>query len=205
MLKQLLQVWRNNHGPILFVSGFLVAICMSVLWRFNLIPDIGPALRASPTLLGSRSKSLHNIVVVTVTSDDSTSEEVTLQFFSPSEIASETLTPVDTRTERLEGGTAEFLISDLPRGTFAAIAYMDANENMQLDVSEDGTPTEPFAFATTKQANDISVRAKGVFEVGMEPTFLKFDLKQPVASDAAKPSSKNATQATPTVTPSRAP
>ncbi len=187
MLKQLIQVWRNNHGPILFVSGFLVAICMSVLWRFNMIPDIGPALRASPRLMGDRTKPAPNIVVVSITSEDAPDAEITLQFFAPPEFANETLTPLETRKERLDDGIAEFLLTDLARGTFAAIAYIDANENMQLDISEEGIPTEPYAFASSKRANDASAQAKGVFEVGNEPTFIKFTIKAPLAAQAQRP------------------
>ena len=209
MLKQLIQVWRNNHGPILFVSGFLVAICMSVLWRFNLIPDIGPALRASPTLMGTRAKTVPNIVVVSITLDDSPDAEVTLQVFSPPDVASETLTPLETRTVQLDEGVAEFVMTALPQGTFAAIAYFDVNENMQLDISDEGTPTEPYAFASSKQSNDASTRAKGVFEVGTEPAFVKFNLKNPLSAEASKPppqlapptKSKAAPQTVPPVTP----
>ena len=205
MLKQLIQVWRNNHGPILFVSGFVVAICMSVLWRFNLIPDIGPALRASPTLMGNRSKPATNIVVMTVTSDELPDAEVTIQFFSPPDMLSDTLTPLEIRTERLESGLKEFVKTDLPRGTFAAIAFVDLNENMQLDINDEGLPTEPFAFATSNRTKDASTLANGVFEVGLEPTFLKFKLKNPVAGEASQPapqpaSSNPSTNTSPTNT-----
>lgn len=190
MLKQLIQVWRNNHGPILFTSGFIVAIVTSVMWRFDLIPDIRPVMRSSPTLLGNRTRTLTNIVVVSITYDENPNALVTVQFFTPSESGSDSLTPLESRSEQLEGGSKEFLVTDLARGAVAGIAYVDLNQNSQLDIDENGTANEPFAFATVKQPENAPPAARGVFEVGMEPVFVKFRLKQPNAAAGPKSDSK---------------
>ena len=192
MLKQLLQVWRNNHGPILFTSGFLVAIFMSVMWRFDLIPDIRPIMRTSPTLMGSRTRTMANIVVVSVTCEDVPNAQVTIQFFTPSETGSDSLTPLESRNEQLDGGIKEFLVTDLARGAVAGIAYIDLNGNGQLDIADDGTSMEPFAFASAKSPDGAQPAARGVFEVELEPVFVKFRLQQPdKAAEPPKPDKKS--------------
>ncbi len=191
MFNQLIQIWRNNHGPILFISGFVVAIVMSVMWRFDLIPDVRPVMRSSPTLLGSRARVPTNVVVVSVTSEETPEAMVTIQFFTPSDSGGESLSPLESRTEQLDGGVKEFLITDFTRGAVAGVAYVDLNENAQLDISEDGTPIEPFAFASAKQAEGAQPFGRGVFEVGTDPVFVKFRLKQPSnAATSAKPEPK---------------
>ena len=132
--------------------GFLVAIFMSVMWRFDLIPDIRPIMRTSPTLMGSRTRTMANIVVVTVTCEDVPNAQVTIQFFTPSETGSDSLTPLESRNEQLDGGIKEFLVTDLARGAVAGIAYIDLNGNGQLDIADDGTSMEPFAFASAKSS-----------------------------------------------------
>jgi uncharacterized protein (DUF2141 family) len=182
MLKQLIKIWRSNNGTILFAFGVVAAIFMSILWRFDMIPDIGPALRASTMIIGARqTKHVPSIVVVSITSANYPDADVIMQIFSAPDLASESTTPFETRTTTLRDGLAEFVILDLPRGTFAGFAFIDANGNGQIDLAEDGSPAEPMGYATAKQQDESKALGNGVFEVTGEPAFVKIHLLKPTA------------------------
>ncbi len=152
---------------------------MSILWRFNMIPDIGQSLRVSPILIGGRIKSAPNIVVVSITSDDLQDAEVHMQVFSSPGMVSELSTPVDTRTVTIRNGLSEFLLTSLPRGSYAGLAYVDVNTNGQIDLADDGSPAEPFGFAKVSSPAEAQSVANGVFDVSGDPTFIKIHLIRP--------------------------
>lgn len=187
MLKQLINIWRSNNGTVLFAFGVVAAIFMSFLWRFDMIPDIGPALRASTMMIGSRqTKYVPTIVVVSITADDYPDADVMMQIFSAPDLASESTTPVETRNTTLKGGLSEFVILDLLRGTFAGFAFIDSNGNGQIDLADDGSPAEPMGYVTAKSHDESKSLGNGVFEVTGEPTFVKIHLLKP-----ALPSSRS--------------
>jgi uncharacterized protein (DUF2141 family) len=179
MLKQIINIWRNNNGTLLFICGAAVVVVMSVLWRFDMIPDIGQSLRASPTVMGGRVTALPTIVVVSITSDDITTADVQMQIFTTPAIVSESLVPIETRTVTMRAGLSEFLVTGLARGAYAAIGYIDINSNGQIDLAADGSPAEPFGFAKTSSQIDSQTLANGVFEVSGEPAFVKIHLLKP--------------------------
>ena len=179
MLKQIINSWRNNNGTILFVCGLAVMIVMSILWRFDLVPDIGQSLRASPIMIGGRAATLPNIVVVSITSKDFPNTEVHMQVFSTPELVNESLSPIETRTTMMRDGLSEFLIMGLPRGIYAGLAYVDTNSNGIIDLAENGTPAEPFGFVKVSSQGESQSLANGVFEVSGDPTFVKINLTKP--------------------------
>jgi uncharacterized protein (DUF2141 family) len=179
MLKQIINIWRNNNGSFLFACGLTVVLIMSVLWRFDMIPDLGQSLRASPMLIGGRVTSLPTIVVVSITSDETVTGEVQMQIFSSPEMLSESLSPIESRVTTLRNGKSEFLIMGLARGAYAGVAYVDTNYNGLIDFTDDGVPTEPFGFAKVSTPEDTQALASGVFEVTGDPSFIKIHLKNP--------------------------
>lgn len=179
MLKQISHIWKNNNGTVLAVCGFSAVIMMSVLWRFDLIPDIGQSLRVSPMLVGGRATSLPNIVVVSVTYEDMPDADVFTQVFTAVNGDNELLTPVESRSTTLRNGLSEFLLIGLARGVYAGLAYVDVNGNGQIDLAEDGSAAEPLGFARVNTQDAEHASAKGVFEVSGEPTFIKIHLSKP--------------------------
>ena len=144
-------------------------------------------------LIGSRATPLPSILVVSITTDDSPNAEVLMQIYSATDIGSESLSPLESHTSTLHDGLSEFVITGLPRGTFAGLAYVDINNNGQIDLAEDGSPAEPFGFAKFKERDEAKSLANGVFEVGGEPTFVKIHLlkpKSPVTPARASEGSK---------------
>lgn len=186
MLKHLLNIWRNNNGTLLFACGLGVVIVMSILWRLDMIPDIGKTLRTSPMIIGSRVTPLPNIVVVSITSDDLKNAEVVTQLFSNT--PSDTLAPLESRTTVMHDGLSEFLITGLARGTYAGIAFVDVNSNGQVDLAEDGSAMEPFGMMKVRTFDESKSLPSGVFELSGDPIFVKIKLlapKTPVASQSS--------------------
>lgn len=180
MLKQIMNIWRNNNGTFLFACGLSVVVLMSILWRFDMIPDIGQSLRASPTLIaGGRVTVMPNIVVVSISSEDFPTAEVHMQVFSTPELVSESLSAIENRRTTLRNGLSEFVILGLSRGAYAGLAYIDTNENGQIDFAEDGSPAEPIGFARVNLPDDAPALGRGVFEVTGDPTFVKIHLTKP--------------------------
>ncbi|MDX1928034.1 MAG: DUF2141 domain-containing protein [Pirellulaceae bacterium] len=179
MLKQIINIWRNNNGSFLFACGLTVVLVMSVLWRFDMIPDLGQSLRASPMMIGGRVTSMPTVVVVSITSEDTATADVHMQVFASPEMINESLSPIETRVTTMKNGLSEFLIMGLARGAYAGIAYVDLNGNGQIDLADDGMPAEPFGFAKVTSPEDSQTLANGVFEVTGDPTFVKIHLKKP--------------------------
>ncbi len=179
MLKQIIHIWRNNNGTILFACGAAVVAVMSMLWRFDMIPDIGQSLRASPMLIAGRVTSLPNIVVVSITSDDFPDAEVHMQVFAAPDMVSEFSSPVESRTTTLHNGLSEYLLMGLARGTYGGIAYIDSNANGQIDLAADGSAAEPYGLVRVSTPAEAHTLPKGVFEVPGEPTFIKIQLMKP--------------------------
>ena len=179
MFKQILNVWQNNHGTILATCGAIVAIFMSLAWRMDLLPDISPAMSRPATLLGGRPKAQPSTLVVTITSEDPLDADVTLQLFSPSQVNFETLSPIATQTVKMQNGFSEFVVTELSRGVFAGLAYIDTNDNSVCDLDGEGLPVEPFGMVSTKPTDASKRLPEGVFEIGAEPQFIKIHLHKP--------------------------
>ena len=102
-----------------------------------------------------------------------------MQVFSSPGMVSELSTPVDTRTVTIRNGLSEFLLTSLPRGSYAGLAYVDVNTNGQIDLADDGSPAEPFGFAKVSSPAEAQSVANGVFDVSGDPTFIKIHLIRP--------------------------
>jgi uncharacterized protein (DUF2141 family) len=187
MLTKIINIWQNNYGTFLFACGIGVVIAMSVLWRLDLIPEIGPSLRASPMMLGGRATPPPNIVVVSITSEDSPDAEVLLQIFSAYDFGGESMSPLETRHIVMHHGLSEFLITGLVRGAYAGLAFVDTNNNGELDLASDGSPVEPFGFARAITNDESKSLANGVFEVSGEPAFVKIHLLKPKSPVSSRP------------------
>jgi uncharacterized protein (DUF2141 family) len=124
-----------------------------------------------------------NIVVVSITTDDSPNAEVIMQIFSANDIGSESMQPLESRTTTLQDGLSEFLVTNLPRGLYAGRAFVDTNGNGQVDLTEDGSLAEPFGLVKVRSQDDSKSRANGEFELFGDPVFVK-SLASPSRSSA---------------------
>lgn len=122
---------------------------MSIAWRFDLVPEIGPPL-SQPTagIAEFAPPPVHpNILVVSIRSLDLREGNVILQVVGPPQTEGEQLSPIYSRTAKLQDGQAEFVVTRLSRGTFAAYAFVDLDDNQEFSMDKRGQPTEPYGFA----------------------------------------------------------
>jgi uncharacterized protein (DUF2141 family) len=179
MLSKMATIWKNNHGSTLTVCGLVVAMLMSIAWRYDIFPEIGPPSELGTPLYGRRLPRPTNIVVVAIRSLDTQEGTVILQVVGPPLSEGEALLPIYSRSAKLQDGLAEFVVTDLPRGTYAAFAYLDSDHNDELNLDDSGVPTEPYGFARISGGREPRQLADGVFELINEPVFLKFQLRKP--------------------------
>ncbi len=181
MLSKIANIWRDNHGSALTICGLLVALIMSIAWRFDLVPEIGPPLSQPTALYGVRAPVHPNILVVSIRSLDLREGNVILQVVGPPQTEGEQLSPIYSRTAKLQDGQAEFVVTQLSRGAFAAYAFVDLDDNQEFSMDKRGQPTEPYGFARLAGGSEPKQLAEGVFELSNEPVFIKFQLRTPSA------------------------
>ena len=86
--------------------------------------------------------------------------------------------PVYTATAQLAQGKAILLFANLPKGDYAATAFLDENSNTFLDSNFFGIPTEPYGFS--RNARGLAGPppfANAVFRVEDGAQKQTFDLK----------------------------
>jgi Uncharacterized protein conserved in bacteria (DUF2141) len=172
MLSTLSKTWQVNHGTPIALCSLLAAALMSIAWRFDLIPEIGPPSSFAPGLLGRRSAPAQTLLIVTASAPVKEGNLTLL-------IQDDELNSVHTQTAPIHDGFSEFVVTQLKRGTYVGRAYIDQNENGQLDISEGGVFLEPagLVYPTTPRTQEPF--PEGVFEVFQDPVFVKVVLRAP--------------------------
>ncbi len=61
--------------------------------------------------------------------------------------------PLIADIAKVENGTAKFVFSDLPKGTYSFSYYHDLNENKELDTNLIGIPKEPYGFSNNQKGS----------------------------------------------------
>lgn len=180
MLNKMANIWHNNHGSTLTICGLVVALVMSIIWRYDLVPEIGPPSITNPSLSGKRTTP-QSIVVVTINSASEQNAKVSLRIVGanygeedpPPTIFSRFVNYSSSTT--LRNGLSEMVLTDVSRGTYGAFAFIDEDGNEEVTFDADGVPLEPFAIARQTSVETPEGTLEGGFELGSEPVFLKFD------------------------------
>lgn len=172
MFSTLSKTWQVNHGTPIAICSILVAVVMSIAWRFDLVPDIGPPSSFAPGLLGGRATPPQTLLIVTATAPIKEGELTLL-------IQDDGLSLVHTHNAPIHDGIAEFVVTQLKRGTYVGRAYIDMNENGQLDMTEEGKALEPAGLVTTTTPRSAEPFPEGVFEILQDPVFVKVAIRAP--------------------------
>jgi uncharacterized protein (DUF2141 family) len=170
MFSSLVKTWQVNHGTPIAICSLIVALVMSIAWRFDLIPDIRPPSNFVPGY-GSRQTTPATLLIVTITSDVIQEGDCIFQ------LVDESMTPVFSQTCTLKDGQAEFVVTSLRRGTYAGLAFIDSNQDGEFNV-ENGVAKEPFGWIRPKRNQPTQAMADSVFELSQEPTFVKVHISQ---------------------------
>ena len=161
MLKSILKSWEENRGNLLLLLGSAAGLLMCLTWYFQLVPEVHLLARSLPSTLVSTSapRSVPNSLVGIVRLPPRASFTKT----SSTEVlhaVGEVYPPLETIPERLfspllvqtitlpkAGGPVAVVFNDLQPGRYAAVAYIDFNDNGRFDIEESGVKSEPFSLA----------------------------------------------------------
>ena len=161
MLKSILKSWKENRGNLLLALGSVAGLLMCIVWYFQLVPDVRLIARSLPDTFVSASgpRSAPNSLVGIVRTPprqrliQTSSPEVVhavVEVYPPNDAIPEQLyTPLLVQTVTLPeaGGPVAVVFNDLPPGRYAAVAYIDLNDNGRFDIEESDLKGEPFSLA----------------------------------------------------------
>lgn len=161
MLKSILKSWKENRGNLLLILGSVAGLMMCLVWYFQLVPEVHLMARSLPSTLVSASgpRAAPNSLVGIVrlpprgqlpqTSSPALMHAV-VEVYPPHDTISEHLfSPLLVQAVTLPeaGGPVAVVFNDLPPGRYAAVAYIDLNDNGRFDIEEAGLISEPFSLA----------------------------------------------------------
>lgn len=155
MLRSILKSWKENRGNLLLVLGAVAGLIMSLVWYFDLVPEVSLTARSLPgTLIStaprSASRSLVGIVRLPVVEEGApVTRQVIVEVYPPSDAVLQQHPPLLVQSVKLRNDSAPVAVvfNDLPTGKYAAVAYVDLNENGRFDIDESGDISEPFCLA----------------------------------------------------------
>ncbi len=145
LIQSLTRTWKNNHGGLLLGMGVVAAVIMSLVWYFNVLPDV--ELVPESNIGNPLQPTSQSPLIVVISGEPSESVE------RPTPGYVLLLDQAGKLTENLESsGTLPFFIDEKGLGSvairrpqfinFAVIAFLDSNQNGRLDF-KNGVPTEP--------------------------------------------------------------
>lgn len=164
MIRQILESWKENCGNLLVLLGLLAGLLMSLIWHFELVPEVGLMARGIPGPLVSATPRHNSNALVAIVRNPARSSttsntisksgeslrafvEVYLPYDSPPHLVAPLL--VQSITLRDDGVPVAVLFSDLQPGRYTAVAYIDVNGSGRFDTyeAEGGAIDEPFCVA----------------------------------------------------------
>jgi uncharacterized protein (DUF2141 family) len=88
-----------------------------------------------------------NRLTIRIDGLSSTEGRVAARLFDSKESYRGRAEPLRSALLEVRGSSAEWVLDDLPRGTYAAAVYHDRNGNGMLDRGPLGVPSEPYGFS----------------------------------------------------------
>jgi hypothetical protein len=175
MFTSILSAWKDNHGKQLLLVGGLVGLSMCLLWWRQWLPEI----RFSPISAGISTQqpfpSNEGMFVAHIQADPSEKQVGGgLLLFNP---FADNPTEIPAKTVAFElssDGTATVVV-DLAPGEYAAIAFLDRNNNGVMDIDETGQALEPFRTSNSEAPkNDWRELKDASFTVSTQTTGFRF-------------------------------
>lgn len=207
MLNHFATTWRENRGNLLLMVSAAAGVFVSLIWYTDVIPEIGfvrantensttavpqssflVATIATPNWFKPNLANAAQLPTQQNEGDPSAPSQATAGYIlviPPVGNISADMTVIASREfVPLESNVQALVISGLPAGNYAAIAFLDINGNRLLDFGADELPLEPTRIGTLSNAEqDIDLsQVSDLSEVGFvlrpaRPTSLKFDFQ----------------------------
>jgi len=145
-------VWRENNGGWLLVVGVTASVLLGVLWRWELIPDIAISTAPQKPLLSQTITRQNSILVAQIMAPQGESgTKGLILLFRPENDPQQP--PAFQQLFQLDESGMTTVLMVLPPGTYSVFAFLDKNNNGQLDF-EGSVPLEPMKLPTSSIRSD---------------------------------------------------
>lgn len=159
--------WRDNHGGWLLGVASVACITLAVIWKLDLVPDFEISQSPKRPLLSQTITSQNSILVAQVNaSEESAGVRGMILLFPPE--GDPLQPPSFQQSFQLDSSGMTTVLMVLQQGTFKVIAFLDLNENGQLDF-EENKPLEPMRLPSIAAVRDAFTLPESELEVVLAP------------------------------------
>jgi uncharacterized protein (DUF2141 family) len=166
-------VWRENNGGWLLLAGIAASLLLGFLWRWQLIPDIKISKTTQQPLLSQTIARQNSVLVAQImASDVEAGSKGLILLFRPENDPQQP--PAFQQSFRLDDSAMTTVLMVLPPGTYSVFAFLDKNDNGQLDF-EGTVPLEPMKLPSSSIRSNSESQESGA-EVTLVPQIPVFCL-----------------------------
>lgn len=167
MFKSVHNTWSNNHGWLLSGAGVIVALAACLIWYLDWIPRISLTNQNEKAVVSQSIQKQNAILVAQIVSGpEQKGAKGRILLFLPSE-DQRSLPTYQERFILDDRGMASLLLV-VPAREYSMIAFIDANDNGQLDF-DDQRATEDFRLPKFVSINDNSIQSLGPNGITLPP------------------------------------
>lgn len=180
--------WVHNRGNLLLVLGSIAGLIMCLLWYFQLLPDfrfVTPRTEIGVPPL--RRAALDPLVVVVNgpvrgknEAGEATQFHGYVELFAAQGTLAADQSPLHSTAFELRAPQAvPVILNGVNPGEYAALAYLDLNDNGKLDFDASLLPSEPYRLSNSPTAASNSIDlSEAAFEISVgQIMLLEFDFR----------------------------
>lgn len=172
------RAWRENNGWWLVASAALVGCLLCILWFFQLLPDVWIASPRNQPILAQTIQSQNGIMVALVNAtDNARGKRGFILLYRPEGFPNDL--PAYQQGFLLDESGMATLLMVLPPGTYMTVAFLDLNDNGQLDF-DGNQPLEPISLPGSKSGGDLegSSSPSQITLAPRDPVFCLFEFEE---------------------------
>lgn len=178
MQEYLRSTWRDNNGWWLVISATLVGSLLCILWFFQLLPDVWIASPNNQPILSQTIQPQNSILVAQVNAtENAIGKKGFILLYRPEGFPNDL--PAYQTGFQLDESGAVTLLMVLPPGVYKTVAFLDLNDNGQLDF-DGNQPLEPISFPASKSGVDPEEAASplDITLAPRDPVFCLFEFEE---------------------------
>lgn len=160
-------VWRDNHGGWLLSVAALACISLGIVWRLDLVPEFEISRSPKRPLLSQTITSQNSILVAQINASDKSADVRGMILLFPPD-GDPLQPPSFQQAFQLDASGMTTVLMVLQPGTFKVIAFLDLNNNGQLDF-EESKPLEPMRLPSATGMRDGTDLPQSDLEVVLAP------------------------------------
>ncbi|RMF44227.1 MAG: DUF2141 domain-containing protein [Planctomycetota bacterium] len=185
MINGIIAHWQENRGNWLLAMAVAVCVLASISFYLGWLPEIRLRPPAETRrVVASRGAGVVAVTVITPKPPPGTRPRIIVGLLEPyGRLAPATSFLFREELELPANGVLTAVFPSVPVGDYAAVAFVDRNQNGRLDFQENGNPSEPFrlSFSAADPPEDQLHLSEAAFAVERgQPVVLTLDFTQPV-------------------------